>query len=173
VCGHDFTKKTDLLAFMVKFILHINRSCLDVADAWTPEACRTARESLSNETTNSLAPVSCASVVAKKMGATSEEAVIVAGFAGGIGLSGNACGALGAAVWLRSKAYLKAHPGKSAYNNPCAKKALKDFLAATGGKVLCRELCGRCFKSIDEHTAFITGGGCEEVIEILSKAASN
>ena len=39
-------------------------------------------------------PISCASEVAAKMGASDEEMVMVAGFAGGLGLSGNACGAL-------------------------------------------------------------------------------
>ncbi|PWB70228.1 hypothetical protein C3F09_09445, partial [candidate division GN15 bacterium] len=43
------------------------------------------------------APVSCAALVAQKMGAAPEHAVMAAGLAGGIGLSGGACGALGAA----------------------------------------------------------------------------
>ena len=47
-------------------------------------------------------PISCASEVAKRMGASDEEMVMVAGFAGGIGLSGNACGALAAAVWMNT-----------------------------------------------------------------------
>ncbi len=173
VCGHDFTKKVDLFAFMVKFLLHLNRSCLEVADAWTPEACRTARNTLSRPTANSLPPMSCATVLATTLGATREEAVMVAGFAGGVGLSGNACGALGVAVWLRSKAYLKDHPGKSSYNNPYARKVLKDFLTATGGKILCRDLCGRTFTSIDEHSAFVASGGCKDAIAILSRAPSS
>lgn len=167
VCGHDFTKKLDLFAFMVKFLLHLNRECLNVAAKWAPEACATVREALPRPTHTSRRPRSCASLVAKKLGATDEEAVTVAGLAGGIGFSGNACGALGAAVWMRSLAYQKDHPGKSAYNNAYAKKALKRFQAATGGKMLCRDLCGRHFGSIDEHTEFIEAGGCSDVIEIL------
>ena len=46
-------------------------------------------------------PVSCASLFAEKIGATEEHVLMVAGFAGGIGLSGGACGALGAAIWIK------------------------------------------------------------------------
>ena len=46
------------------------------------------------------APVSCAAVLAQKMGASDLHTVMAAGFAGGIGLSGGGCGALGAAIWI-------------------------------------------------------------------------
>jgi hypothetical protein len=39
------------------------------------------------------------------MGASDEEMVLVAGFAGGMGLSDNACGALGAAIWMNTLAW--------------------------------------------------------------------
>ena len=48
------------------------------------------------------APISCAAVLARKMGMSDLHAVMAAGFAGGIGLSGGACGALGAAIWIRA-----------------------------------------------------------------------
>src|SRR5512145_2496731 len=47
-----------------------------------------------------VAPVSCAAMLAQKMGASDVHAVMAAGLAGGIGLSGGACGALGTAIWL-------------------------------------------------------------------------
>jgi hypothetical protein len=153
---------------MLKFILHINRSCLDLAGTWTPEAYHSLSESLQSVPELSLKPVSCASVMAKMMGASDEDALIVAGFAGGIGLSGNACGALGAAIWVSSMAYRKDYPGKTSYNNPYANKVLKKFLEASGSKIQCRDLCGREFKSLDEHTRFINDGGCRRVMEILS-----
>ena len=46
------------------------------------------------------APVSCAAMVAQKMGVSDMHAVMAAGLAGGIGLSGGGCGALGAAIWI-------------------------------------------------------------------------
>jgi hypothetical protein len=45
-------------------------------------------------------PVSCAAMLAKMMGVSELHATMAAGFAGGIGLSGGACGALGAAIWI-------------------------------------------------------------------------
>ncbi|MFC2035747.1 hypothetical protein ACFLUJ_06480 [Chloroflexota bacterium] len=42
-----------------------------------------------------LPPVSCSAMLAQKMGASDMHTVMAAGFAGGIGLSGGACGALG------------------------------------------------------------------------------
>ncbi len=47
------------------------------------------------------------------MGATEEESIMVAGFAGGIGLSGHACGALGAVVWYKMLDLNKKNTGKS------------------------------------------------------------
>jgi hypothetical protein len=53
-------------------------------------------------------PVSCAALLAHKMGLSDLQATMAAGFAGGIGLSGGACGALGVAMlalplWLLIK----------------------------------------------------------------------
>ncbi len=45
-------------------------------------------------------PVSCSAMLAQKMGVSEMHRVMAAGFAGGIGLSGGACGALGAAIWI-------------------------------------------------------------------------
>ena len=47
------------------------------------------------------------------MGGTEEESIMVAGFAGGIGLSGNACGALSAAIWYKMLGWAKNNPDKS------------------------------------------------------------
>ena len=44
------------------------------------------------------------------MGGSADEAVMVAGFGGGMGLSGNACGALAAAVWMKGVAWCRTHP---------------------------------------------------------------
>ena len=58
-------------------------------------AIRAARAGLEREETALPGGVAnCASVVAGKMGGSEEEMVTAAGLAGGIGLSGNACGAL-------------------------------------------------------------------------------
>jgi hypothetical protein len=43
-------------------------------------------------------PASCASLLVRKMGASDKHIVMAAGLAGGIGLSGGGCGALGATI---------------------------------------------------------------------------
>ena len=72
-----------------------------------------ANEELSKDNTKLIGqPVSCSCEVARKMGASDEEMVMVAGFAGGLGLSGNGCGALSAAIYLDTLAWCRKHPGK-------------------------------------------------------------
>ncbi|MBT8384649.1 MAG: C-GCAxxG-C-C family protein, partial [Bacteroidia bacterium] len=112
--------------------------------------------------------ISCASEVVKKMGATDEEMVTVAGFAGGLGLSGNACGALSAAIWMQSLAWSKENPGKSAYKNKNAKRTLKSFMGETDKEMNCYKICGERFNSLEEHTAFIKNSGCEKLIDALA-----
>ncbi|MEZ5146988.1 MAG: C-GCAxxG-C-C family (seleno)protein [Bacteroidales bacterium] len=74
-------------------------SCFYLLQKWAPEAVMSAREGLDNNTKN--LPVgckNCASEVVRKMGGSEMEMAMVAGFAGGLGMSGNACGALAAAI---------------------------------------------------------------------------
>jgi hypothetical protein len=143
--------------------------CLKLADKWAPEAIQSATEGLSHKQSElPKLPISCASEVAKKMGASDEEMVMVAGFAGGLGLSGNACGALSAAIWMNTLAWCKKHPGKSANPNLSAKKTLKVFYGATNNKILCHKICGRRFKTINDHTEFIKNGGCDKLIDVLA-----
>ena len=105
------------------------------------------------------------------MGATDEEAVMVAGFAGGIGLSGNACGALSATIWYKMLDWGKKNPGKtiSYFNNQDAKIILRAFYIQTDSEMLCSRICGKQIAFIDEHTEYIRGGGCGKLIDALAK----
>ncbi|MBP7738811.1 MAG: C_GCAxxG_C_C family protein [Spirochaetes bacterium] len=171
VCGYDLTRRLNMLKFMVKFILHINRHCFDLAEQWAPEAMRAAAEGISgNQEGLSLEPVSCASEVVKRMGAGDMEAVMVAGLAGGLGLGGHGCGALAAAIWLKCLRWCREHPGKSAYGNPEADRVLKVFTDAVGEELRCEKLVGRRFTSIDDHTEFIQKGGCAKIIDALARS---
>lgn len=149
-----------------------NSTCFNLAENWLPEAIQSAKEGLSQEATFSKTQkaISCATEVAKKMGATDEEQIIVAGFAGGLGLSGNACGALSTAIWLNSLKWVKENPDKSAFKNKNAKAALKVFNTETNSEMLCQNLCQQQFKSVEEHTQFIKNGGCSKLIETLAKS---
>jgi hypothetical protein len=171
VSGYDLTNKFDMMKMIVKFLLHIDRYCFDLAEQWAPEAIQSATIGLSLKQTNlPQLPVSCASEVAKKMGASDEEMVMVAGFAGGLGLSGNACGALSAAIWIKTLAWCRKQPGKPAFKNPMAKNTLKVFYGATDSKFLCHEISGQCFKTIGDHTEFIKNGGCDKLIDTLARS---
>ncbi len=147
-------------------------SCFNLAEDWTFEAIDSAKEGLLRQQTGLSQAKSCACEVARKMGASDEEAITVAGLAGGIGLSGNACGALGAAIWMKTLAWCRKNPGKSPpyFKNTAVKKSLRAFGAETGSEFLCQRICGRKFKTIDEHTGFIQNGGCAKLIDILARS---
>lgn len=148
-------------------------TCFNLAAKWAPEAIRAAAEGLSpDQMALSEQPISCASEVVKKMGASDEEMVLVAGFAGGIGLSGNACGALGAAIWMHTLIWCKKHPGKTPpyFNSPNTKNTLKAFDEATNAEILCHKIAGRYFKTIGEHSEFIKNNGCDKLLQVLARS---
>ena len=112
--------------------------------------------------------MSCASEVVKKMGGTDQEAAIVAGLAGGIGLSGKGCGALSAAIWLKTLRLVQTTK-KISYPNPQANEVLEGFMKETDYIFECSEICGREFNSVEEHSEFIKNGGCSKLINKLAE----
>jgi len=112
--------------------------------------------------------MSCASEVAKKMGASDEEMVMVAGFAGGLGLSGNACGALSAAIWMKNLDRCRKNE-KTSYKDPEADETIEKFYAATDYEILCDKITGCNFKTVEDHTEFIKNGGCDKLINTLAQ----
>ena len=162
----DFKNKLQF----VKYMVFKARSCFNLADKWTGDAIGSAREGLSIDPAElPVDTMSCACELAKKMEASEEETMAVAGFAGGIGLSGEACGALIAAIWLRSLDWCRENPGKSGFSNEYATNTLFTFDDATNSKFRCSDICGRSFKTLEEHTEYIRNGGCEKLMEILAR----
>jgi len=47
---------------------------------------------------------------------------------------------------------------------------LKKFYEATDYEMECNKICGRHFKTIDEHTEYIKKGGCDKLIEVLARS---
>ncbi|MEW5870773.1 MAG: C-GCAxxG-C-C family (seleno)protein [Chloroflexota bacterium] len=131
-------------------------------------------------------PLSCATLVAQKLGASAMHASMAAGFAGGIGLSGGGCGALGAAIWLIEMENAgKASPaggtasledsngagssgGGMALGSPQALAAAERFLKAADYEYECAAIVGRKFESAADHAAHIRGGGCAKILEALA-----
>jgi len=156
---------------MARYLVFKARSCFTLADKWTEDAIRSAKEGLAKPIPQlKEPPMSCASEVVRMMGGSPEEQTTVAGLAGGIGLTGNACGALSATIWYRSIQWARENPNKTPYNNQYAANVMFSFDEATKGKFLCSEICGRKFKTVDDHTEFIKNGGCRELLRTLSEA---
>lgn len=142
--------------------------CFMMVDRYTRKAYDIINDSLSDARTDSLfLPVSCTAMLVRRMGESDMHAVMAAGLAGGIGLSGGGCGALGAAVWLNE---MKNHKdGDSTKDiNSRAEDVISTFLKASGNEFECAKIAGRKFNSIGEHAEFIRRGGCAKVIYALA-----
>jgi len=159
-----------LTRYMLKVTLQgmNNSTCFNLAEDWYEEAIKSAKQGLiQNQNKLPVNVINCASEVVRKVGGNKEEMAMVAGFAGGMGLSGHGCGALSAAIWVRSLDWVRNNPGKSAFNNNEAKVILKSFLKETQGKMDCSQICGRDFQSVQDHSDFLKNGGCHNVLKVL------
>ena len=115
-------------------------------------------------------PVSCASRLAQKAGASDQHAVTAAGLAGGIGLSGGGCGALGAAIWIYAMNHRK-DPGINRLPYAGIDAMIDELSRKTGGKLECGAIVGRRFENVSDHAEFLRDGGCDEIIEALAAGA--
>jgi hypothetical protein len=112
-------------------------------------------------------PLSCTAMLARKMGVPDLQVVMVAGLAGGIGLSGSACGALGAAIWFEAMNSLKAGGSGFGLNDPRTRKIVDRFAQCSGHEFECSKIVGRKFESLADHAAYMRSGGCSKILEGL------
>jgi hypothetical protein len=112
-------------------------------------------------------PVSCAAVLAHKMGVSDMHTVMAAGLAGGIGLCGGACGALGAALWILGLKNVE-EGGKIGFKDPKALELIDRFVKCTDYKFTCSEIVARKFENVTDHGGYLRDGGCAEIIEALA-----
>jgi hypothetical protein len=160
--GIDLDSKAQTLRFLLtgKAI-----GCIRMAARFAPVARAEIDAALSRGAGDTPEPsVSCASLAARRLGASAEHVTMAAGLAGGIGLAGGACGALGAAVWIGSIGAGDDHETVEARAAP----TLARFLAATGGRFECAEIVGRKFESVADHAAFLREGGCTRLVGALA-----
>jgi hypothetical protein len=113
-------------------------------------------------------PVSCAAVLARAMAASDLHTIMAAGLAGGVGLSGGACGALGAAIWLIEMNRMREGAGKVEFNSPEATEAIDRFLQSSDGEFECAEIVGRKFANVNDHAGYVRDGGCAKIIQALA-----
>jgi hypothetical protein len=112
-------------------------------------------------------PVSCSAMLVQKMSESDLHMAITAGLAGGIGLSGGACGALGAAIWIIGMNGRKEGVGTKVINSRI-RDVIDRFLKGPAAfKFECSEIVGRKFEDIGDHAAYLRDGGCSELIEVL------
>jgi C_GCAxxG_C_C family probable redox protein len=168
ITGCDFASKFGLLKAL---LLGRFMRCFRLAGQWAPEAIQAATTGLALAPAAwSEHPLSCASEVVRLMGGNDEEMVMVAGFAGGIGLSGNGCGALAAAIWMTVLELVRKNNWKYSLSDPVSGEIIKKFHGAADPETECRKITGRSFRTVGEHTEFIKSGGCDKLIQVLAHA---
>lgn len=143
--------------------------CFRLAADYAQIAFDTINTALDDEQADAPAqPVSCTALLAQQMGASELHVAMAAGLAGGIGLSGGACGVLGAAIWLRGINTLK-NGGKLSFNLGASSPEMEQFLASADYEFECANIVGRKFADITDHAAYVREGGCAEIIEALAR----
>jgi hypothetical protein len=164
--GTDFNAMASSRAQMLKYLLSGKPiGCFRMAARYAPVAFAGIHTALGTEPADApAAPVSCSALVARRRGASDLHAVMVAGFAGGIGLWGGACGALGAAVWLEAMSSDLDYKSREA----TATSIVERFLKASGQTFECSRIVGRRFVDVADHAAYVRGGGCARILEALS-----
>ncbi len=147
-----------------------NSPCFNMAEEWAPKAIDAADAGLEESIDLKFPVRNCAAEVAKRLGASEEEMVMCSGFSGGIGLSGHACGALGAAIWLKNLQWTRENDGKtpSLMRNKPGRDLMNKFRALYGDEILCSKITGQHFDTLDEHSDYIANGGCAGLIVALS-----
>lgn len=165
ITNTDFSNKWSSAKYMLsgRFV-----NCFILAGKWAPEALKAAKKGLSENGSLNTDSVNCASEVIKQMGGNKEEMALVAGFAGGLGLSGNACGVLAAAIWKNSLETIRRENKKPLYNDPDSLTFLNKFNHTTDFKLECHEICGKRFNTVEEHSEFIKKGGCKKLLDTLA-----
>ncbi len=164
------------------------RACGRKALAWASQAnsaIDTAFAGFDPQTVNTPCAncaVACMSEVAQVGGLGDVDATMVAGFAGGLGLSGNVCGGLAVGVFALSITHYRSRDPDNRdtqfraavqelnlVNHGLRKlpaHLLRDFRANFGSE-LCENIIGRRFDGIEDHSRYVAGGGCRDVFQFV------
>jgi len=147
--------------------------CLRMAARYAPKAFDEINATFSEQSVQApTPPVSCTALLAKQMGLSDMHTTMMAGLAGGIGLCGGGCGALGAAIWILGMNLLNDGLEVSLWESKefqTKVAALIDTFVQTAGGLECSEITGREFEDIEDHASFLHAGGCSEVIKIIAE----
>ncbi len=166
----DLNNESSTLKMFTYFLLKGGTiGCFRMAAKYAPIAFRDVKSALAEGADQAPgAPVSCASVLAGKMGMSDERAAIAAGLGGGIGLSGGACGALGAAIWISGMKSLEQGAKKVPFKATAALDLINGFLKVSDYEFECSAITGRKFESAADHARFVREGGCAKILDALA-----
>ena len=166
----DINKSSSTMQMIIYFLIKGGSiGCLRMAARYATVAFSEINTALSEKHIEApSAPISCSAMLAQKMGVSDMHTVMAAGFAGGIGLCGGACGALGAAIWIIGMNSLNEGVGKIEFQNPSALDAIDRFMKCTDNEFECSKIVGRRFENVDDHAGYLRDGGCSEIIEVLA-----
>jgi hypothetical protein len=141
--------------------------CFRMAARYAPDVRREIDTTFSEDRLGpTKAPVSCATMLAKKLDASEQHATMAAGFAGGIGLSGGACGVLGAAIWINGLDKLVKIDGFS-YSGTWVDDMIEVFLGSSDYEFECSAIVGRKFENVSDHADYVRSRGCAKIIEAM------
>jgi hypothetical protein len=144
-------------------------SCLWLSARYAPIALGAINAALADAASADLpSPLSCAAVTAKRLGMSDAHAVMAAGFAGGVGLSGGACGAMGVALWNLAMRLNTSGSRRLDYKDPRGLAEIERFIKFTDYEFECSTIVGRKFDSLSDHATHVRSGGCADLIEMLT-----
>jgi len=159
---------TEMVSILKFFLKGGPIGCFRMAARYAPDAFNKTASAFSEKHFEAPSPpVSCASMLAKKMGASDMHAVMAAGLAGGIGLSGGGCGALGAAIWIIGMKRPVELDGLN-YSGTWVNDTIEKFLESSDYEFECSKIVGRKFEDVSDHANYLRDGGCSKIIESLA-----
>jgi hypothetical protein len=170
----DIDKSSSTMQMIIYFLIKGGSiGCFRMAARYAPVAFSEINTALSEKHIQApSAPVSCAAILAQKMGVSDMHTVMAAGFAGGIGLCGGACGALGAAIWIMGMNIRKERGVDNLWKDNVFNSKVDDlinrFMKSADFEFECSEIVGRRFENIGDHAGYLRDGGCSEIIELLA-----
>ena len=160
--GCDWKKASKIVRYFVKGTAV---KCFGMAAKYPPLALREINAALSEEQkAGPDSPVSCTALLARKLGASDLQAAMAAGWAGGLGLSGSACGALAVAIWMSGLKRLE-QGEKLKFFDPKTMEIIERFLKNSDYEFECSHIAGRTFEDVADHARYLREGGCAKILE--------
>lgn len=177
----DLTKLSGRISY---FREGLGKMCGRLHLKWAPRAQELIERSLMNyEPKKSCSNCATRTMQGLRVSSSLEtlEPTLMAGFAGGIGLSGNVCAALAAGVYTMTTNYQLSRRKKKrdsrfrgsfeeliGNNYRGSLTSIRLEFTEHFGSVLCLDILDRRFKNVEDHASFVDQGGCENVINFVS-----